>query len=88
MSDFVALYGFMPRETEKSIALVKASDTRGQRVKPLYIPRSKINSIVEKDLLCANVKLAGEDITRQGIPVTVLVDEDFLNKIRVDPADW
>ena len=73
------LTGYIARETEAAVAFVQLP-LIGEH-KPLWIPRKKIASLVERDDMSANVQLAGETIRRLATPVTVEVDAAFLEKV-------
>ena len=79
----ITLNAIVARETEKAVALVIRGEHRGEAVKPLYMPRSK-GSVTETDESSIRVCLAGEKIARQGVPVTVEIDAEFLAKVRPD----
>lgn len=70
--------GYIVRETEKAVAFCATAKTE----KPLWIPRAKIEAIRERDELTARVRVAGETLARNGIPVDVDVDAAFLEKIQ------
>jgi len=71
--------GYIARETEAAVAFVQRPLTAD--MKPLWIPRKKIASLIERDDLSANVQLAGESIRRQAIPVEINIDSEFLAKV-------
>ena len=70
--------GYIARETEKAVAFVATTKTE----KPLWIPRSKILAMVERDDLSANVQLAGERIRRVATPVDLEIDAEWMAKIQ------
>jgi hypothetical protein len=74
----ITLSGFVARETEKAVAFCATAKTE----KPLWIPRAKIAAIVESDARSASVRLAGEGIARQAVPVSVEIDAEWFAKIQ------
>lgn len=73
------LTGYIARETEAAIGFLATADI----AKPLWIPRKKIASMIERDEMSASVQLAGETIQRVATPVTLEVDAAFLEKVGV-----
>jgi hypothetical protein len=73
------LSGYVARETEKAIALVRLP-LIGEH-KPLWIPRKKIASLIERDELSSSVQLAGESVRRLAYPVDLEIDAEWLAKI-------
>jgi len=73
------MFGYIVRETEAAVAFVRAPLTA--QMKPLWVPRKKIASMQELDLLSVSVDMAGESFRRMGRPVTIEVDEAFLTKV-------
>ena len=73
------LSGYIARETEKAVALVRLP-LIGEH-KPLWIPRSKVAAIVERDELSSSVQLAGEDVRRLAYPVEIEIDAEFAAKV-------
>jgi len=73
----ITLNGYIARETEKAVAFCATAAT----AKPLWIPRVKIAAIVESDDRSAAVRLAGEGIVRQAVPVSVEIDAAFAAKV-------
>jgi len=69
-------------ETEKAIAIVFESDAKNMAVKPLWLPRSKILSMVETDDLARRINTA-QNGDRQGIPCQVEIDPEFKKKVGV-----
>lgn len=71
------LNGFVARTTDKALGFIaKQTDS-----KPLWLPISKVISMVELDVRSVDVHLDGEDVTRKGLPVTLEVDTAFLTRI-------
>jgi|TARA_Y100000389_G_C17408072_1_gene489215 hypothetical protein len=77
------MFGYIVRETEKAVAFVQEGKFAGVEVKALWVPRSKINSMVERDSYSPSIQLAGEKIRRFGIPTDLEIDPAFLEKIGV-----
>ena len=75
-----ALIGFKVAETEKAIAFVAESDATKTGIKPLWVPRAKIESLTESDERSREIQTAQNGL-RVGIPVTLNVDDAFLAKI-------
>lgn len=74
------LVGFIVSESDAAVAFVREADARNDGVKPLWLPRKKIESMVETDGMSRTVKTAqlGE---RVGFPVTIEADSAFLAKV-------
>lgn len=75
----ITLNGFIARETDAAVAFLATAET----VKPLWIPRRKIASLVESDDLSASVQIAGEGVQRLAFPVTVELDAAFAARVGV-----
>lgn len=75
------MFGYIVRETDAAVAFVRAPLTA--QMKPLWVPRSKIESMQEHDLASVSVDMAGEKIRRMGTPVTLAIDSAFLAKVGV-----
>lgn len=75
------MFGYIVRETEAAVAFVKAPLTA--QMKPLWVPRKKIASMLELDLASASIDMAGEKFRRVGTPVELTVDAAFLEKVSV-----
>ena len=75
------MFGYIVRETEKSVAFVRAPLTA--EMKPLWVPRSKILATEELDLLSTTIDIAGESLRRVGTPVNLEIDPSFLEKVGV-----
>jgi hypothetical protein len=73
------LSGFIARETEAAVAFVQLP-LIGEH-SPMWIPRKKIVSSVERDEYAPSVQLKGESIRRLATPVNLEVDSVFLNRI-------
>lgn len=77
----IALSGYIARETEKAVALVTLP-LAGEHA-PLWIPRSKIAALTERDAISASVQLKGEKIRRLATPVEIEIDAAFAAKVGV-----
>lgn len=75
------MFGYIVRETEAAVAFVRAPLTA--QMKPLWVPRKKIASMQELDLLSVSIDMAGEPLRRMGKPVQLAVDAEFLAKVGV-----
>jgi hypothetical protein len=75
------MFGYIVRETEAAVAFVRAPLTA--QMKPLWVPRRKIEAMQELDLPSLSVDIAGESLRRVGTPVNLNVDEAFLAKVGV-----
>ena len=75
-----AISGYIARETEKAVAVVTLP-LAGEH-KPLWIPRKKISSMVERDDLSPSVQLQGERVRRLAYPADLEVDAEWLAKIQ------
>jgi hypothetical protein len=75
------MFGYIVRETEAAVAFIKAPLTA--EMKPLWVPRKKIESMQEHDLLSVSIDIAGETYRRMGKPVTLAIDAAFLAKVGV-----
>ena len=74
------LVGFIVSETDAAVAFVSVTDKNTVGVKPLWLPRKKIESMTEQDSVSVTVKTAqlGE---RVGFPVVIEADSAFLTKV-------
>ena len=79
MTATVTLTGYVARETEKALAIVQAP-VAGEK-KPLWVPRSKVASLIETDGYSPSIRLAGEKISRLGTPVELEIDAAFAAKV-------
>lgn len=75
------MFGYIVRETEAAVAFVRAPLTA--QMKPLWVPRKKILDMQEHDLASASIDMAGESLRRNGTPVTLSIDAEFLAKVGV-----
>ena len=75
------MFGYVVRETEKAVAFVRAPLTA--QMKPLWVPRAKIESMEEHDLASVSIDIAGEPMRRMGTPVTLAISAEFLAKVGV-----
>ena len=75
------MFGYIVRETEAAVAFVRAP--LSAQMKPLWVPRRKIEAMEELDLASASIYIAGESLRRMGTPVNLQIDEAFLAKIGV-----
>lgn len=73
------LTGYIARETDAAVAFIAGPLTLD--MKPLWVPRKKITSMVELDSYSPSVQLAGEQVRRLVTPVELEVDSDFLKKV-------
>jgi hypothetical protein len=78
----ISLAGFVVRETEAAIAFVRAADAAIEGIKPLWLPRKKVASLIEADAVSRKIQTA-QDGTRQGVPVSVEIDAAFAAKVGV-----
>ena len=76
------LTGYIARETDKAIAFILREDAQNG-VKPLWIPRAKLDAMEELDELSKTITLAGEGVARICTPVYIDVDNLFLKKIGI-----
>lgn len=74
------LSGFMVDSTDKAIAFVYAADAASAAIRPFWIPRSKVESLAEKDTRSVEIMTAQLGL-RVGIPVDVGIDDSFAAKI-------
>lgn len=74
--------GYIARETDNAVAFVMSQDA-DKTVKPLWVPRKKIDEITELDEPSKAIQLAGENVKRQATPVILDIDNNFLRKIGV-----
>lgn len=72
--------GYVVRVTEAAVAYVSNEDASKIGVKPLWIPRKKIEAYKEADAMGRKIQTA-QDGERVGIPATITVDDAFLAKI-------
>lgn len=75
------MFGYIVRETEAAVAFVRAPLTA--QMKPLWVPRRKIEQMTELDLPSLTVDIAGESFRRMGTPVNMQIDAAFLAKVGV-----
>lgn len=75
------MFGYIVRETEAAVAFVRAPLTA--QMKPLWVPRKKIQQTEELDLASVSIDIAGESLRRMGTPVNLQIDEAFLAKVGV-----
>ena len=75
------LTGYIARETEAAVAFVQRPFNGP--LKPLWLPRKKIASLIESDDMSASVQLNGESVRRMAYPVTVEIDTEFAKKVGV-----
>ena len=75
------IQGYIVRETEAAVAFI-ATSAMLDGVKPLWLPRKKIASLVELDLASKTIKTA-QDGERVAIPYTVEIDDAFAAKVGV-----
>ena len=75
------MFGYIVRETEAAVAFVRAPLTA--QMKPLWVPRRKIEAMQELDLDSMSIDIAGESYRRMGTPVNLEIDAAFLEKVGV-----
>ena len=73
------LTGYIARTTDKAMAFLANQTDK----KAMWLPIAKVVSCVESDTRSVPVQLEGEQIQRNALPVTVEVDEAFLQRIGV-----
>lgn len=78
----ITLNGHIARETEKAVAFVQRPFNGP--LKPLWIPRKKIASLLETDDMSASVQLHGENVRRLAYPVTVEIDAAFAANVGIE----
>ena len=76
------MFAYIVAETEKALAIVRESDASIENVKPLWLPRKKIVSLVETDGLSRRIKTA-QNGERLGTPCQVEIDPEFAEKVGV-----
>lgn len=74
------MIGYVVRTTEAAVAFVAEENRNVKGVKPLWIPRKKIDSMVESDALAVFIDTA-QDGERVGVPHTLDVCDAFLAKV-------
>jgi hypothetical protein len=78
----ITLHGYIVRTTDAAIAFVREQDAKTESVRPIWVPRKKLGRVREADAIGRRIKTA-QDGERVGIPATVEVDPEFLNRIGV-----
>lgn len=73
------LTGFIVNATDAAVAFVADADAAKPGIRPLWIPRKKIESMQEMDTRSRVIHTAQGDKVSE--PVTVAVDDAFLAKI-------
>lgn len=76
------LVGYVVRSTDAAIAFVAETSAKVAGVKPLWIPRKKIESAKESDAMGVRIQTA-QDGERIGILTALLVETAFLDRIGV-----
>lgn len=74
------LTGYVVRETAAAVAFVRAADAGKPAVRPLWVPRAKIQSLTEADAMGRRIVTA-QDGERVGVPVTIEIDAAFAAKV-------
>jgi hypothetical protein len=74
--------GYVVRETDAAVAFVRESDAAIEGVRPLWLPRRKIEAMAELDNLSVQIKTA-QDGTRIGTPWLVSVNPEFAEKLKL-----
>lgn len=77
----VAMVGYVVRETDAAVAFVADSDAATVGVKPMWIPRKKIETVTELDSLSRSIHTA-QDGERIGIPTALWVDDAFIARVK------
>lgn len=77
----VALVGYVVRTTDAAVAFVAESDAATVGIKPLWIPRKKIESAKESDAMGRKIQTA-QDGERIGILTYLDVDSAFIQKVK------
>lgn len=76
------IVGYIVRATDAALAFVAQDSAKLVGVKPLWIPRKKIESAKEGDAMGVKIQTA-QDGERVGILTSLLVDSAFLAKVGV-----
>lgn len=76
--------GFIVAESEKALGFVPClnGDLSKPESKVLWTPRAKVVACKEFDLPSRNVKLESEPMPRVGVPVNLMIDPEFLAKVK------
>jgi hypothetical protein len=74
------LVGYVVRSTDAALAFVAADSAKVSGVKPLWIPRKKIEGAKESDAMGVRIQTA-QDGERIGILTVLTVDSDWLAKV-------
>ena len=74
--------GYITRRTEAAVQFVAQGDAGLDKVRPLWVPVSKLTGpIRESDCMGRKIRTA-QDGERIGIPATLSVDDEFLRKVK------
>ena len=76
------LTGYIVRTTDAAVAFVRECDAGIDGIKPIWLPRKKLGRVREADAIGRKIRTA-QDGERIGIPATVEVDKEFLDRIGV-----
>ena len=74
------IVGYIVRATDAALAFVAQDSAKVSGIKPLWIPRKKIESAKESDAMGVKIQTA-QDGERVGILTSLLVDSAFLAKV-------
>lgn len=74
--------GFMVRETEAAVAFVRDTVAAVAGVRPLWVPKAKIQVVLELDEMSVKIQTA-QDGERIGVPVLMQIDDAFAAKVGV-----
>jgi len=75
------MFGYIVRETEAAVAFVARRDIR-VGVKPLWVPKAKIQLRHEQDRASVVIHTA-QDGERVGIPTVLIIDEAWAVKVGI-----
>lgn len=76
------IVGYVVRTTDAAVAFVAENSAKVAGVKPLWIPRKKIETAKEGDAMGVKIQTA-QDGERVGILTSLLVDSAFLARVGV-----
>ena len=76
--------GFIVAQSEKAIGFIPCAngDLSKPESKVLWTPRAKVVTCKEFDLASREVKIDSEPMPRIGTPVNLIIDPDFLAKVK------
>lgn len=67
---------YIVQETEKAYAVVIAGEATR-----LWTPKSKVENLQELDMPSKAFQFENEKVARQGVPVEIEINADFLKKV-------